>query len=141
MDGDTRSTEPSIEMDLGSLARDWLTLWQSEFAALAADREALEAWQKLIALWTGAAGSLAAAALDGSGAGRRDRPDGSTAAAPRPAAAAAAPDPRDAEIERLRGRVAALERRLAEIERQQQSADGAARVRARRRPGGKPKPP
>ena len=111
------SAEPPIETELASLARDWMTLWHSELAALAADRETQEAWRNLISLWTGAAAAFAAAAQDG--AGPRDAGHGAiAAAAPRSPPAAAAPDPRDAEIERLRGRVDALERRLAELERQ-----------------------
>jgi len=37
--------------DLRALARDWITLWQSELAATAADRELAEGWQQLAALW------------------------------------------------------------------------------------------
>ena len=40
-------------------AADWITLWQSELAALAADREAQETWQAMLALWAGAAGGHA----------------------------------------------------------------------------------
>jgi hypothetical protein len=111
-----RDGEPPVDpppVELHELARDWITLWQSELAALATDREAQETWQTLMALWAGAAGAmlqaLPRAGHDGAGA----RPT----YAPRPAAAAAAPDPRDAEIERLARRVAELERRLAELER------------------------
>ncbi len=42
--------------DLQGLARDWITLWQSELAALAVDREAQETWHVLLSLWAGAAG-------------------------------------------------------------------------------------
>jgi hypothetical protein len=102
---------------LQALARDWITLWQSELAALAADREAMETWQAMIALWAGAAGAMLngvpAASEPGDGADRR----AGAAAASRPSPAAAAPDPRDAEIECLVGRVAELEQRLAQLER------------------------
>ena len=37
------------------LAQDWITLWQSEVAALAADKEAQETWQALAGLWAGMA--------------------------------------------------------------------------------------
>ena len=99
---------------LHELARDWITLWQSELAGLAADREARETWQAMVALWAGAAGAM----LDGvpRPGDRADRRTGSTAT-PGATPAAAAPDPRDAEIGRLVGRVSELEQRLAELER------------------------
>jgi hypothetical protein len=110
-DGEQPIDPPPVELQ--ELARDWITLWQSELAALATDREAQETWQTLMALWAGAAGAmlqaLPRAGHDGGGA--------RSSYAPRPAAAPAAPDPRDAEIERLARRVAELERRLAELER------------------------
>jgi hypothetical protein len=105
--------------DLQGLARDWITLWQSELAAAAADREVQESWQRMAGLWAGAAAALVQALPRGAADGWSR-----AAAPPRPAPAAAAPDPRDAEIERLVRRIDALERRLADLE-------GAA---ARRRP-------
>jgi hypothetical protein len=100
--------------DLQQLARDWITLWQSELAATAVDREAQEGVQTLLAMWAGAAGAMLSAMPRSHDAG----PFGARApAAPRPAAAAAAPDARDAEIERLGRLVGELERRLAELER------------------------
>ncbi|WP_239992107.1 hypothetical protein [Rhodopila globiformis] len=107
-DGDSR---------LRALAQDWITLWQSELTALAADPELRESWQTLMALW---AGTMAAAVR---AMPRAPSPHDATARSPgpaetaRPAPAAAAPDARDAEIERLARHVAALERRLAELER------------------------
>ena len=47
--------------DLDALARDWITLWQSELAAIATDREAQETWHAILALWAGAAGAMLAA--------------------------------------------------------------------------------
>ena len=44
--------------DTAALARDWITLWQSELTALAADREAHESWAALAALWAGAAEAM-----------------------------------------------------------------------------------
>ncbi len=101
--------------DRPSLAQDWITLWQSELAALIADRETHESWQALLALWAGAAGAMLRAMPNGAPdvAPRAAR----AAAAKRAAAAAAAPDVRDAEIDRLHRLVRELERRLAEIER------------------------
>jgi len=102
-------------LDLQALARDWITLWQSELTAAAADREVQETWQTLAALWAGVAGAM----LQGLPRGTADEaggfPGARPFAAPRPAPAAAAPDARDAEIERLAGRVAELERRLADL--------------------------
>src|SRR5271156_6144782 len=101
--------------DLAALARDWVTLWQSELAAMAADREAQESWQAILALWAGAAGAMLAAAPRAwqpraqPGAHTSTDPaahepaDGRAGAAAPPgaAAAAAAPDARDAAIDRL----------------------------------------
>jgi ubiquinone biosynthesis protein UbiJ len=111
--------------DLEALARDWITLWQSELAALAADREAQEMWQSWLAVWAGMAAAmvrtLPRTADDGTAGGgaRHDgHAGGGRPAAPaRPAPAAAAPDPRDAEIERLARHIGELERRLAALER------------------------
>ena len=111
-------------------AQDWITLWQSELSAMAADPEMRESWQTAMALWAGTMAAVVrglprAAPAERSGAfATDDRPAGSAgpADAPRTAAAAAAPDARDAEIERLARHVAALERRLAELERRRSSS-------------------
>jgi hypothetical protein len=102
--------------DPQKLAQDWITLWQSELSALAADPEMREAWQTMAALWAGAMSSLLRAmprTPTHDPSPRRARPND----APRTSAAAASSDPRDAEIGRLASHVAALERRLAELER------------------------
>lgn len=100
--------------DLGALARDWITIWQSELAAAAADRELQEGWQTLAALWAAAATAVVQSWPQSGGDDRGGWPG--AAAPPRAAPAAAAPDPRDAEIERLRRRIDALEQRLAALD-------------------------
>jgi hypothetical protein len=106
--GEPPSPDPQAQ------ARDWITIWQSELTALATDREAVDAWTRLVTLWAETA-ERAARLLPGAGA-----PDGAAgragSAAPAGAAApVAAPDARDATIQHLANRVAELERRLALI--------------------------
>ena len=130
-------------LDLHALARDWITLWQSELSALAVDREAQETWQTMLALWAGAAGAMLAAAprerpkpgggFPGWGGAPRGQ-SGPAAAAGTPPAAAA-PDARDAEIERLGRHIAALEARLADLEKGVRGGDGGDRRGPRRRRG------
>lgn len=112
--------------DLDSLARDWITLWQSELAALATDREAQETWIRLLALWAGfASAGLRAAPRSAA----EDEPF--LAGAPEatgPAPARAAPDARGTEANGPAGspaepllaaileRLDAIERRLAALE-------------------------
>ncbi len=103
--------------DLQQVARDWITLWQSELTAAATDREVQETWQTLAALWAGIAGAMIQAMPRGLPDGGRSPPTPGTAAPARAAPAAAAPDARDAEIDRLARRLADLERRLADVER------------------------
>jgi len=102
--------------DLQALARDWITLWQSELTAAVADREVQESWQTLAALWAGVAGAM----LHGLPRGLADGaagPFGAGAfAPPRAASPAAASDARDAEVQRLARRVDELEARLAKLE-------------------------
>jgi hypothetical protein len=107
-----RGPLPPADFDPRELARDWITIWQSELAAVAVDREAQESWQALLALWAGAAGAMLQATAWAT-------PDGApgAAAAPRAAAAAAAPDAGADAVDRLARRVAELERRLAQLER------------------------
>jgi hypothetical protein len=124
--------------ELGKLAQDWITLWQSELSAMAADPELHTAWQTMMGLWAG----TMTAVLRGIPANpqhdharRTAHPAGSrTADAPRAAPAAAAPDPRDAAIDRLTRHVAALERRLADLERSDDPP-----VNPKGRPGRKPR--
>src|SRR6202012_263911 len=146
--------------DLRKLAQDWITLWQSELAGLAVDREAQETWHAMLGLWAGAAAAMlramprddqAAAAARGWDPGQRasarPSPTGGeararhehaegragAAAAAGGATAAVAPDTRDAAIERLTRRIAELDARLAELERGDRGGDP-----RRAGPGGSP---
>ena len=106
--------------DLDSLAEDWIALWQSEIAGLAADPELAEQWAAWAAL--GAAWMRAASAMAPRG---QNWPHDRAAAPPwaPPPAAASGPGghaghgggdqpARDAMAQRL----AELERRLADLE-------------------------
>jgi hypothetical protein len=132
MDGDRPKPD---EAEIERLAEDWITLWQSEIAALAADREAAEGWAAAASAWA----ALGAAWMRAAAAPPFGRPppawpfpgpfpgafahDGA-AAPPRPPAAAAAPahggEPGMAGAGRdddaLRTRLAELERRLSDLE-------------------------
>src|ERR1700733_7912795 len=44
--------------DPRKLAQDWITLWQSELSAMAADSEMRESWQTVMALWAGTMSSM-----------------------------------------------------------------------------------
>ena len=156
-DGTEGRRDPPAPPDLAALARDWITLWQSELAALAADREAQEMSEAVLALWAGMAGSLLAAAPRARAPGMEAPAPGfgldpepaapdapherahrrAGAAAPAGAAAdPAASGPGDAALERLHRRLAELESRLAALEREP-AAPGR---RPRRTGGGRAKP-
>lgn len=91
-----------------AVARDWITIWHSELAALALDRDMREGWLRLLDLWARTA-ELTLRALPG-----LDAAGSAGAVAPPGAAPAmAASDPRDAAIRELEQRLAALEQRLA----------------------------
>jgi hypothetical protein len=117
--------------DPSKLAQDWITLWQSEITAMAADREMRESWQTVMALWAGAMSTM----LRTPHADRYERSGGQATAAdpPRTTPSAATSDARDAEIERLARHVATLERRLADLERSDPP------VAPKRRPARKPR--
>jgi hypothetical protein len=124
--------------DLRRLAQDWITLWESELSALAADPEMREAWQALASIWSGAMTAALQRLPRGAAQADHDGPSSGGAGpndAPRTASAVAAPDARDAEIERLARHVDALERRLAELESGgNRGGRGAAPRRGKRKP-------
>jgi len=96
--------------DPQQIARDWITIWQSELTAAASDRELAELFVRLVDQWAAAA-QAAACLLPGGADGAAGRAGAGPPAGA--AAAAAAPDARDAAIERLAERVAELERIIA----------------------------
>lgn len=106
--------------DLDSLAEDWITLWQSEIAGLAADPELAEQWAAWAAL--GAAWMRAAAAMaPRHGAEPHDRapppPWSPPAAAPSgPGGPAGAGRDDEPARDTMARRLAELERRLADLE-------------------------
>src|SRR5271168_1486361 len=57
--------------DPRKLAQDWITLWQSELSAMAADPEMRESWQTMMAFW---AGTMSAMLRGLPRAGRSERP-------------------------------------------------------------------
>jgi hypothetical protein len=118
-DANPRDRTAADMPDPRKLAQDWITLWQSELAAMAADREIHESWQTVTALWAGTMSTMLRGLPPDPNAHRHDGSNRRSGAAdaPRAAPAAAAPDARDAEIDRLARHVAALEQRLAELAR------------------------
>jgi hypothetical protein len=122
--------------DPRKLAQDWITLWQSELSAMAADPEMRESWQSMMAIWAGTMSTVLRGIPRAPASDRYERAGGQARSpdAPRPPPAAAAPDTRDAEIERLARHVATLERRLADLER-----GGDPPVHPKRRPARKPR--
>jgi hypothetical protein len=139
MDG---AEESGAEFD--ALARDWITLWQSELAALASDPEAVEAWTRLLSLWAGAA---AAGLRMAPRADAVHDPYAARTAAPPRAAAAGAPSDAggvaghggrgsdDDVLARILDRLDAIERRLAALEvgRGRSTGRGAGRAPSRGR--------
>jgi hypothetical protein len=103
--------------DPAALARDWMTLVQTELAGLAQDREALETWTAMASAW-----GRAMAGFTPPGAPLGSPPARYPAAAPshdptRAAPAAASPGDGGAGADDVSARLDALERRLAGIER------------------------
>jgi len=83
-------TDPSPASSQAGLAADWATILHSEAAALAVDREVLEALQRAAAHLAHQAAALGAAwgavAHDAAGCARPDAPPGATALADAPVA-------------------------------------------------------
>ena len=101
-----------MSADPRQTALDWITIWQSELAAAACDRELREGMARLVEIWAQAARTIAAF-LPGPGDGAFGRA-GAGAAAGTPAAHAA-PDARDLVVQRLADRVAELERLVSRL--------------------------
>jgi hypothetical protein len=123
---------------LDQLARDWITLWESELAALAHDREGAETLTRLAAIWAGSAAAwLRAAPAAQPHESQAARPDAAAGTPP----AAAAPDAGEPALRDLLGsladRLGAIETRLAALERRSVPP---ARGRAGGKPGGRAKP-
>lgn len=107
-------------------ALDWAEIWQSEWRAMAADRELAEAASAYVARWSEGLEAAAALAMLFTPArdGSAGRPGPGKAAGTAPAmapsdavaAAAARQHAAEARITELAGRVAELERRLAGLE-------------------------
>ena len=57
-DTDSSAGAAPTQPDSGDLVRDWITVWQSELAAIAADREVRENWQAAVNVWAGLAGAI-----------------------------------------------------------------------------------
>ncbi|HVY16899.1 MAG TPA: hypothetical protein VHB27_16880 [Rhodopila sp.] len=115
----TREEEGPDQASESDLARDWITLWQSELNALAADPEMMRSWRSAVQAWSNVATwflhimpKAAEARHDDT---PRRRPGPKPAARPTPAVAAS--DARDDEIARLTLHISQLERRLADLER------------------------
>jgi len=87
------------------LVVDWRTIWDSELAGMARDRELLEGAPPALALWLAMSGGP----HDPAGVARPH-------ASSRPSAPDAAPDPWDAEIALLSARIDALEQKLGRFE-------------------------
>jgi len=96
--------QPTASAD-GTLAADWATIWQSEWAAIAMDREVQETWRRMTASWAVQA-DADRQSPPADAAARSARP----VPPPRAPAADDAPDARDVAIASLLDRVAELER-------------------------------
>jgi hypothetical protein len=118
-DTSTRDGKRSMGPSEADLARDWITLWQSELNAIALDPESLRSWRSTIQTWS----TFATCVLQMMPKASPKLPDDAERTPPwseskaRAASTASAPDPRDDEIIRLSQHIAQLERRMANLER------------------------
>jgi hypothetical protein len=139
---DRDRNEAADRPDLDALARDWITLWQSEIAALAHDREAAETASRMAAIWAGLAATwlraAPAPAAAPSAPGAHDAPAARAADASGAASAAAAPDAGLDAVRQLLGdlaeRLGGIERRLAALERGTSGADRGRPAKRRLKP-------
>lgn len=92
-----------------AMLEDWISIWESELAALAADREGRELWHSCVSQWATRAREAAAWMNAFDGIQGRPAAPGQQA---RSETAASAPDPRDETIAKLARRVEELERKL-----------------------------
>ena len=121
---------PPLDAPTEAAMRDWMTIWQSEIAAMGVDREMQECWARMAEGWTEAAARsgmpeqfarmMAARGAPADEASRSPRADeaprGARAdAATRPAPAADAPDA-GADVAGLRRELAEIRARIERLE-------------------------
>ena len=104
-------SDTSGAADPDARVRDWMTIWQSEIAALGVDREVQEGWARLAGNWARAAVQMSGG-RDSAGRAGADAAPGAAAAAD---ASGAGPGVAD-ELALLRGEVAGLRRRIEQLE-------------------------
>jgi len=108
--------------DLDRLAEDWITLWQSEVAGLAADPELAERWAAFASLgasWFRAAAQFSKPFTPGAAQHESTTPPLRPAPAAAPSGAGGDPGNGgggDATRDAMAERIATLERRLADLE-------------------------
>ena len=105
-------TATSVSKSAASaMLEDWISIWESELAALAMDREGRELWRTCVSQWATRARE-AAAWMDAFDPNKGRPPGAGTQAGTE--ATPSASDPRDEAIAKLARRVEELERRLLE---------------------------
>lgn len=117
--------------DLDALAKRYLDLWQEELSRLSSDREVAEAMARTIELMNAGvarfAGAVRGVGDDGGGMGKPADAGGA-------AAAGAARRGADVGLERVQARVAALEKRVRELERGHKRAAKAVPAKPKSKP-------